>query len=55
MRRFQLVCEDSQARAIEALALEYGLTEQEVLEQLVAVGLEELERIDGPSRRRVGE
>lgn len=31
------------AREIEGLATRYGLTEQEVLEQLLEVGLEELD------------
>lgn len=43
MRRFELVCEESTAREIEGLATQYGLTEREVLEQLVEVGLEELD------------
>ncbi|WP_255195144.1 CopG family transcriptional regulator [Halorarius litoreus] len=46
MRRFQFVFEESEAREVEALAREYGLTEQAVLEQLVALGLEQV-REDG--------
>lgn len=42
MRRYQLVVEESQAREIETLAREYALTEQDVLEQLVSVGLDQL-------------
>ena len=42
MRRYQLVFEESQAREIEALAREYGLTEQDVLEQLVDAGLDQV-------------
>jgi hypothetical protein len=43
VRQFNLVCDDATADRIEGLAVEYGLTEQEVIEQLVGVGLEELE------------
>lgn len=43
MRRYELVCEEAMAREIEGLASRYGLTEQEVLEQLLEVGLEELD------------
>jgi hypothetical protein len=40
--RFTLVCDDELARQVRALAREYGLTEEEVLRQLVDLGLEEL-------------
>jgi hypothetical protein len=40
MRRFTLVCDESRAREIEGLAHEYDLTEREVLDQLVRLGLE---------------
>ncbi|MCY4730929.1 CopG family transcriptional regulator [Natronomonas gomsonensis] len=43
MQRYTLVCDETTAQQIEGLAVEYGLTEQEVLEQLVGVGLEELD------------
>jgi hypothetical protein len=43
MPRYTLVCDEEMARRIEGLAAEYGLTEQEVLEQLVDVGLEQLD------------
>lgn len=43
MRQFTLVCDDVTAERIEGLAVEYSLTEQEVIEQLVGVGLEELD------------
>lgn len=43
MHRYTLVCDDQTAQEIEGLANQYGLTEQEVLEQLVGVGLEELD------------
>ena len=58
MRRYQLVVEESQAREIETLAREYGLTEQGVLEQLVSVGLDQLREGDDESaveRRRLRE
>lgn len=42
-RRYAITCERDRARRIEALAREYDLTTQEVLEQLVEVGLEEIE------------
>ena len=43
MRQFTLVCDETTAAEIEGLAVRYGLTEQEVVEQLVGVGLEELD------------
>ncbi|MEF8808471.1 CopG family transcriptional regulator [Natronomonas sp.] len=43
MRRYTLVCDEELAEEIEGLAVQYGLTEQEVLEQLVGVGIEELD------------
>jgi hypothetical protein len=46
VRRFTLVCDERRAHAIEGLAREYGLTEQEVLSQLVGLGLEAV-RDDG--------
>jgi len=39
-RRYSVVCDDDLSDAVEALAREYGLTEQEVLRQLVRRGLE---------------
>lgn len=41
--RYSFTCERDVARRIEALAREYDLTTQEVLRQLVAVGLDEIE------------
>lgn len=41
--RFTVVCDDGQARAIEMLARRYGITEEEVLKQLIEVGLEDIE------------
>ena len=43
MRQFTLVFDEGTAEDIEGLAVRYGLTEREVLEQLVGVGLEELD------------
>jgi len=40
--RYTVVCDDDLARDVEELAREYGLTEEEVLRQLVDVGLGEL-------------
>jgi 2-iminoacetate synthase ThiH len=42
--RYTLHCDGHTARRVERLATQYGLTEQEVLEQLVEVGLDELEK-----------
>jgi|GEM_PF-401351 len=39
-RRYSVVCDDDLGDRVEALAREYGLTEQEVLRQLVRRGLE---------------
>jgi len=41
--RFTVVCEDGQARAIQMLARRYGITEEEVLQQLIELGLEDIE------------
>lgn len=41
--RYTLVCDDDLAREIEALAREYDLTEEEVIRQLLDVGLEHLD------------
>lgn len=40
MRRYTLICEEHQADRVEELATKYGLTEQEVLRQLLDAGLE---------------
>jgi hypothetical protein len=40
--RFTLVCDDDLARQVRALAREYDLTEEEVLRQLVDLGMDEL-------------
>jgi predicted transcriptional regulator len=41
--RYTVVCDDDLARDVEELAREFDLTEEEVLRQLVDVGLGELE------------
>jgi 2-iminoacetate synthase ThiH len=43
MRRFTLVCDDERAAEIERLAEEYDLTEEDVLRQLVDLGLDTVE------------
>lgn len=42
-RRYSLVCDDRTAAQVSALAREYGLTESEVLQQLIDIGLEQRE------------
>lgn len=44
MARYCLECEERLTRRIEGLATRYGLTQEEVLEQLIEVGLEEVDR-----------
>lgn len=39
-RKYSVVCGDSLAAEVEDLAREYGLSEQEVLRQLIENGLE---------------
>jgi predicted transcriptional regulator len=41
--RFTVVCDDDLARDVRQLAWQHGLTEQEVLRQLLAVGVESLD------------
>ncbi|MBX0324060.1 CopG family transcriptional regulator [Halomicroarcula sp. F13] len=41
--RFTVVCDDGQARAIQVLARRYGITEEEVVKQLIDLGLEDVE------------
>ena len=38
--RYSVVCDDDQARAVRSLARRYGITEEEVLTQLIELGLE---------------
>lgn len=40
--RYTVVCDDDRAEEVRILAREYGLTEEEVLRQLVDLGLEEI-------------
>jgi predicted DNA-binding protein len=42
-RHYSITCERDRANRIESLAREYDLTTQEVLQQLIEVGLEEIE------------
>ncbi|MCD2198761.1 MULTISPECIES: ribbon-helix-helix protein, CopG family [unclassified Halobacterium] len=42
-RKYSVVCGDSLAADVEELAREYGLSEQEVLRQLIENGLEEVD------------
>lgn len=42
-RRYSIPCERDRAKRIEELAREYDLTTQEVLQQLIEVGLEAIE------------
>lgn len=42
-RKYSVVCGDSLAADIEELANEYGLSEQEVLRQLIQNGLDTLD------------
>ncbi|WP_435196425.1 CopG family transcriptional regulator [Natronomonas sp. EA1] len=50
MKRYTLVCDDERAQEIGRIAKEYGLTEGEVLDQLVAIGLESVEDPETPLR-----
>ena len=42
-RRLSLVCDDETAERVEELARRYGLPKQEVLRQVIRIGLEEIE------------
>ncbi|MFC5972248.1 CopG family transcriptional regulator [Halomarina salina] len=46
MRKYTLLCEDRQARAIERLAHEFDMTQEAVLRQLLAAGLDSLDRVE---------
>lgn len=41
--RFSVSCADDQARAVSRLAHRYGTTEEDVLKQLIDIGLESIE------------
>ena len=43
VRQYSIVCEDDVDERVRALAREYGLTEEEVLRQLIQRGLEQTE------------
>lgn len=43
MSQYTLRCDDTAARAVEGLAVRYGMTEEQVLEQLVDIGLQEVD------------
>ncbi|MEM4781006.1 MAG: CopG family transcriptional regulator [Halalkalicoccus sp.] len=42
-QRYSLVCDEQLAAKVDAIAREYGLSESEVLHQLVEIGLEQRE------------
>lgn len=42
--QYTLVCDDDLSREVARLARQYELTEEEVLRQLVTLGLEQLEK-----------
>jgi hypothetical protein len=52
MQRYTVLFEDREAGRIAELAQEYGLTEREVLRQLVELGLEHLDE-EPTTRERV--
>jgi 2-iminoacetate synthase ThiH len=41
--RFTVPCDEAQARAVTRLARRFGITEEEVIKQLIDLGLESLE------------
>ncbi|WP_276246322.1 CopG family transcriptional regulator [Haladaptatus sp. YSMS36] len=43
MHRYSFLCEEQQAARVSELSAEYGLTEAEVLRQLVEAGLQSLD------------
>ncbi|MCG1004094.1 MULTISPECIES: CopG family transcriptional regulator [Halobacterium] len=49
-RKYSVVCGDGLAADVEALAREYGLSEQEVLRQLIENGLEVVEERETPEQ-----
>lgn len=48
--RYTIVCEDGRARDIRRLARKFDLTHEELLRQLVDLGLESLDEEAGPSK-----
>ena len=49
-RKYSVVCGDSLAADVEELAREYGLSEQEVLRQLIESGLEVVDERGTPEQ-----
>lgn len=47
--RFTIVCDDGRAQEVKRLARKFDLTEEEVLRQLVELGLESLDE-EAPAR-----
>jgi 2-iminoacetate synthase ThiH len=47
--RYTLVCDDDISREVRTLARENGVTEEEVLRQLVDLGLDALEEEEAPA------
>lgn len=45
-RTISVRCDDTTAREISTLARDYGITEHEVVRQLVEIGLDEVERLE---------
>ena len=41
--RFTVVCDDDLAREVEILAREFDLTEEEVIRQLIDLGMDEVD------------
>lgn len=41
-RRYSIICDSDLAKRIDSLAYEYDLTTQEVLQQLITLGLDEI-------------
>lgn len=46
MHRLTVLCEERQAERVQRLANRYGVTEQEVVRQLIDVGLEHVDGAD---------
>lgn len=48
--RFTVVCDDEQVHAVRRLAHRYGISEEEVLKQLIDLGLESSDGASEESR-----
>jgi predicted DNA-binding protein len=46
MHRLTVLCEERQAERVQRLATRYGVTEQEVVRQLIDAGLEHIDESD---------